>query len=66
MKEKANHAEEVVRTREMLRQKLFLIVSQFDQIVDVFTKAKAQKAWDHFTKVNELEEMNWKAKNMDW
>merc|ERR1719431_1430267 len=60
VKEKANYDEEVVNSREMLRQKLNLIVSQFEQIVDVYTKAKAQRAWDHFTKAQRRNINDWK------
>ncbi|XP_015219167.1 ecto-NOX disulfide-thiol exchanger 1 isoform X1 [Lepisosteus oculatus] len=50
MSEKAVHEEELELAKEQFRNALLCILTQFEQIVAVFTAATRQKAWDHFSK----------------
>ncbi|KAF1383058.1 hypothetical protein PFLUV_G00150330 [Perca fluviatilis] len=50
MSEKAQHEEEMERAKEIFKNALLAILTQFEQITAVFTAATRQKAWDHFSK----------------
>uniref|UniRef100_A0AAQ5YMK9 RRM domain-containing protein n=1 Tax=Amphiprion ocellaris TaxID=80972 RepID=A0AAQ5YMK9_AMPOC len=50
MSEKAQHEEEMERAKEVFKNALMAILTQFEQITAVFTAATRQKAWDHFSK----------------
>ncbi|XP_008400499.1 ecto-NOX disulfide-thiol exchanger 1 isoform X2 [Poecilia reticulata] len=50
MSEKALHEEEVERAKEIFKNALMAILTQFEQITAIFTAATRQKAWDHFSK----------------
>eukprot|EP00064_Thunnus_orientalis_P005317 superscaffoldBa00000514_g5331 len=50
MSEKAQHEEEMERAKEIFKNALLAILTQFEQINTVFTAATRQKAWDHFSK----------------
>ncbi|XP_036965112.1 ecto-NOX disulfide-thiol exchanger 1 [Acanthopagrus latus] len=50
MGEKAQHEEEMERAKEIFKNALMAILTQFEQITTVFTAATRQKAWDHFSK----------------
>ncbi|KAM4559327.1 ecto-NOX disulfide-thiol exchanger 1 isoform 2-T2 [Odontesthes bonariensis] len=50
MSEKALHEEEMERAKEIFKNALLAILTQFEQITTVFTAATRQKAWDHFSK----------------
>ncbi|MBN3295064.1 ENOX1 protein, partial [Amia calva] len=50
MNEKASHEEEMELAKEQFKNALLAILTQFEQIVAVFTAATRQKAWDHFSK----------------
>uniref|UniRef100_A0A3Q2CLW4 Ecto-NOX disulfide-thiol exchanger 1 n=1 Tax=Cyprinodon variegatus TaxID=28743 RepID=A0A3Q2CLW4_CYPVA len=50
MSEKALHEEEFERAKEIFKNALMGILTQFEQITGIFTAATRQKAWDHFSK----------------
>ncbi|XP_056611413.1 ecto-NOX disulfide-thiol exchanger 1 [Triplophysa dalaica] len=50
MTEKAQHEEEMELAKEIFKNSLLAILTQFEQITAVFTAATRQKAWDHFSK----------------
>ncbi|XP_075995060.1 ecto-NOX disulfide-thiol exchanger 1 [Genypterus blacodes] len=50
MSEKAQHEEEMEQAKEIFKNALVTILTQFEQITAVFTAATRQKAWDHFSK----------------
>ncbi|XP_059198375.1 ecto-NOX disulfide-thiol exchanger 1 [Centropristis striata] len=50
MSEKATHDDEMERAKELFKNALMAILTQFEQITAVFTAATRQKAWDHFSK----------------
>ncbi|XP_014861353.1 PREDICTED: ecto-NOX disulfide-thiol exchanger 1-like isoform X1 [Poecilia mexicana] len=50
MSEKALHEEEMERAKEIFKNALMAILTQFEQITAIFTAATRQKAWDHFSK----------------
>ncbi|XP_041857625.1 ecto-NOX disulfide-thiol exchanger 1 isoform X2 [Melanotaenia boesemani] len=50
MSEKAQHEEEMEHAKEVFKNALLAILTQFEQITTVFTAATRQKAWDHFSK----------------
>ncbi|XP_062389722.1 ecto-NOX disulfide-thiol exchanger 1 isoform X2 [Sardina pilchardus] len=50
MNEKAQHEEELEQAKELFKNALLAILTQFEQIAAVFTAASRQKAWDHFSK----------------
>uniref|UniRef100_A0A672JAI0 Ecto-NOX disulfide-thiol exchanger 1 n=1 Tax=Salarias fasciatus TaxID=181472 RepID=A0A672JAI0_SALFA len=50
MSEKAQHEEEMESAKEVFKNALLAILTQFEQITAVFTAATRQKAWDHFSK----------------
>ncbi|XP_076841505.1 ecto-NOX disulfide-thiol exchanger 1 isoform X2 [Brachyhypopomus gauderio] len=50
MTEKAQHEEEMELAKELFKNSLIAILTQFEQITAVFTAATRQKAWDHFSK----------------
>ncbi|XP_029283228.1 ecto-NOX disulfide-thiol exchanger 1-like [Cottoperca gobio] len=50
MSEKALHEEEMERAKEIFKNALVAILTQFEQITAVFNAATRQKAWDHFSK----------------
>ncbi|XP_037644983.1 ecto-NOX disulfide-thiol exchanger 1 isoform X2 [Sebastes umbrosus] len=50
MSEKAQHEEEMEHAKELFKNALLAILTQFEQITAVFTAATRQKAWDHFSK----------------
>ncbi|KAM3607476.1 uncharacterized protein V6R79_008439 [Siganus canaliculatus] len=50
MGEKAQHEDEMEHAKEMFKNALVAILTQFEQITTVFTAATRQKAWDHFSK----------------
>uniref|UniRef100_A0A672YEQ6 Ecto-NOX disulfide-thiol exchanger 1 n=1 Tax=Sphaeramia orbicularis TaxID=375764 RepID=A0A672YEQ6_9TELE len=50
MSEKAQHEEEMEHAKEIFKNALMAILTQFEQITAVFTAATRQKAWDHFSK----------------
>ncbi|XP_041128312.1 ecto-NOX disulfide-thiol exchanger 1-like isoform X3 [Polyodon spathula] len=50
MNEKAIHEEEMELAKERFRNSMSGILTQFEQIVAVFSAATRQRAWDHFSK----------------
>ncbi|XP_066497396.1 ecto-NOX disulfide-thiol exchanger 1 isoform X2 [Hoplias malabaricus] len=50
MNEKAQHEEEMELAKEHFKNSLLTILTQFEQIMAVFSAATRQKAWDHFSK----------------
>ncbi|XP_034042160.1 ecto-NOX disulfide-thiol exchanger 1 isoform X2 [Thalassophryne amazonica] len=50
MSEKGQHEEEMEQAKEIFKNALLAILTQFEQITAVFTAATRQKAWDHFSK----------------
>ncbi|KAI1885053.1 hypothetical protein AGOR_G00216220 [Albula goreensis] len=50
LSEKALHEEEMELAKDHFKNALLSILTQFEQIMAVFTAATRQKAWDHFSK----------------